>query len=202
MSGSQTKTEVFTVTEMGDAAAEGGKSNTNNKRRVYEQYVQPCLAELFGTSLFMFVGCASVIGNVGTTLIQPALAHGLVVGVLIKAFGQISGGHFNPVVSVSIYLCGGMKLVLLLPYVLAQMIGSVIGAFLTKAVYPSSLYTSSLGGAFNVVNGDLGKITLSEVMLTLILTTVVCMMAVNSQTRTPWAPFCIGLTVTANIFAG
>lgn len=89
MSGPETKTEVFTVTEMGGVAAERGTSNLSNKRSVYEHYVQPCLAELFGTSLFMFVGCASVIGNVDASLIQPAVAHGLVLGVLIMVFGQI-----------------------------------------------------------------------------------------------------------------
>lgn len=43
-----------------------------------------------------------------------------------------SGGHFNPVVSLSAYLCGGMELPLLVPYVLAQMLGGMVGAGLTK----------------------------------------------------------------------
>lgn len=90
MSGAETKTEVFTISEMGERAAAEGMSNTNKKRRYFEQYVQPCLVELFGTSLFVFVGCASVIGNVGTTgVIQPAVAHGLALGVLIMVLGQI-----------------------------------------------------------------------------------------------------------------
>lgn len=88
MSGEETKTEVFTVSEMVEPAVE--KDSTNKKRCIFEHYVQPCLAELFGTSLFVFVGCASVIGNVGTGgVIQPAVAHGLALGVLITLFGQI-----------------------------------------------------------------------------------------------------------------
>lgn len=201
MSGSQTKTtEVFTVTEMGETAAE--KSNAMKKTCKYEVYVQPCLAELVGTSLFVFVGCSSVLGNVGSSSIQPAVAHGLSLGILIMVLGQISGGHFNPAVSLSVYLCGGMKLVLLVPYVLAQMVGGMIGAGLTKAIYPSVLYEASLGAAFDVSAEGLGKSTLAEAVLTLILTMVVCMGAVNSKTRTPVAAFCIGLTVTANILAG
>lgn len=75
---------------MEEPAAERDTSSTNKKRRIYEQYVQPCLVELFGTALFVYVGCASVIGNVGTFgSIQPALAHGLALGVLIMVFGQI-----------------------------------------------------------------------------------------------------------------
>lgn len=85
--GSEVKTEIFTVAEMGEQKS---TSNTHERRCIYEQHVQPCLAELFGTSLFVFVGCASVIGNVGTGgVLQPAVAHGLALGVLITVFGQI-----------------------------------------------------------------------------------------------------------------
>ncbi|KAM4525524.1 aquaporin-8-like isoform 1-T1 [Odontesthes bonariensis] len=203
MSEADTKTEVLSVTEMGGLADSRESGSKKEKRCVFELYVQPCLAELFGTGLFVFVGCASVIGNAGAGgLIQPAVAHELALGVLITVFGQISGGHFNPAVSLSVYLCGGMELLLLLPYVLAQTAGGMVGAGLTKVMYPSNVYASSLGGAFDAVTIDVGKTTFAEVMMTLILTTVVCMGAVNSQTRTARAPFCIGLTVTANIFAG
>lgn len=92
MSGEENKTEVFTVAEMGELAVEKDNSKRSQRRslHVYEQYVQPCLAELLGTSLFVFVGCASVIGNEETGgVTQPALAHGLALGVLITVFGQI-----------------------------------------------------------------------------------------------------------------
>uniref|UniRef100_A0A3Q2WW46 Aquaporin 8a, tandem duplicate 1 n=1 Tax=Haplochromis burtoni TaxID=8153 RepID=A0A3Q2WW46_HAPBU len=172
--------------------------NRSKIRCKYELYVQPCLAELLGTCLFVFVGCASVIGNVETGgVIQPAVAHGLALGVLITVFGQISGGHFNPAVSLSVYLCGGMKLILLVPYIVAQMAGGVVGA-----VYPSNNYTASLGGAFKAVSADAGRSTLVEMLLTLILTMVVCLGAVNRRTQTDGVPFCIGLTVAANILAG
>lgn len=88
MSEAETKTEVFTITDMREPASE--KDNTNKKTCIFEQYVQPCLVELLGTTLFVFVGCSSVIGNVGTTsAIQPAVAHGLALAVLIMMFGQI-----------------------------------------------------------------------------------------------------------------
>ncbi|XP_067345153.1 aquaporin-8a.1 [Channa argus] len=202
MSAAETKAEVLTITAMDDPAAEEDTSSTDKKTRIYEQYVQPCLAELFGTTLFVFVGCASVIGNVGSGVVQPALAHGLALAILIMVFGQISGGHFNPVVSLSVYLCGGMELLLLVPYVLAQMLGGMIGAALAKAIYPPAVYAATFGGALQPLPSELGRCTLAEVMMTLILTTVVWMGAINSKTSSPWGPFCIGLTVTANIFAG
>ncbi|XP_028991073.1 aquaporin-8a.1 [Betta splendens] len=198
MTETQAKTETFTVTGMAEAAAE----SVNRRRRTYEQYVQPCLAELFGTTMFVFVGCASVIANGAMSVLQPAVGHGLALGVIIMVLGQISGGHFNPAVSLSVYLCGGMKLVLLIPYILVQMLGGIIGAGLVKAVYNPGVYDLSSGGAFVVSEGELVRCTLAEVMMSLLLTTVVCMGAVNRQTSTPVAGFCIGLTVTANIIAG
>lgn len=69
-------------------------------------------------------------------------------------------------------------------------------------MYPSNLYDAALGGALQPSSSDLVKAMLAEVLMSLILTTVVCMGAVNGQTRSPSAPFCIGLTVTANILAG
>lgn len=73
---------------MEELPAERGRSTTN-KYKKFDQYVQPCLVELLGTTLFVFVGCASVIGNVGADAIQPAVAHGLALGVLIMVFGPI-----------------------------------------------------------------------------------------------------------------
>ncbi|XP_062270362.1 aquaporin-8-like [Platichthys flesus] len=200
MSGSKRTTEVFTVEEVA-REVEGARSN--NTRGMYERYVQPCLAELFGTSLLVFVGCSSAIGNLGTgSVLQPALATGLTLGVLIMVFGKISGGHFNPAVSLSVYLCGGMELLMTGPYLAAQVLGGMIGAALTKVIYPTDLYDVALGGAILPGTTDLVKATIAEMMLTLILTTVVCLGEVNQQTRSPSAPFCVGLTVTANIIAG
>nr|QRN45648.1 AQP8 [Bostrychus sinensis] len=202
------KTEVFTVSgsEMGlsDGEAANSRGRGDKRRIIYEQYVQPCLAEFFGTTLFIFVGCACVIGNTGSGAIQPAVAHGLALAILIMLFGQISGGHFNPAVSLCVYLCGGMSLPLVVPYILAQMVGGMAGAGLAKAMFPPLEYQSSLGGAFNPegFSNDLGKIALAELIMTTFLTTTVVMAAVNSKTSTQLAPFCIGLTVTANILAG
>uniref|UniRef100_A0A7N6B6X4 Aquaporin 8a, tandem duplicate 1 n=1 Tax=Anabas testudineus TaxID=64144 RepID=A0A7N6B6X4_ANATE len=189
--------KAFEVAETGEPAAGRGTSSTSKKRCVYEQYVQPCLVELFATAMFVFVGCASVIGSVGIAgAVQPALAHGLALGVLIMVFGKISGGHFNPAVSLSVYLCGGMKLILLVPYVLAQISGGMIGAGLARVRKSNSTKKRIKKQSY------LAKCMLGEVMMTLIVTMVVCMGAVNSQTSTPGAAFCIGLIVSANIFAG
>ncbi|NXH66433.1 AQP8 protein, partial [Hydrobates tethys] len=56
----------------------------------YERYAQPCVAELLGSTLFIFVGCLSVVEDAeGTGRLQPALAHGLALGLTIAILGDI-----------------------------------------------------------------------------------------------------------------
>ncbi|XP_016139670.1 aquaporin-8-like [Sinocyclocheilus grahami] len=202
MTSGESKSELFTV-----STGDGGDAHQNQPKKLsfYEHYVQPCLAEVLGSILFMFVGCVSVMGNVGISgSIQPALAHGLALAIAIAIFGEISGGHFNPAVSVCVYLIGGMELMLLVPYVLSQMLGGVIAASLAKAVTTNEAFGNATGAAFDAVqySHGIGSATLAEMIMTLFLTMVVSMGAVNVRTRSHLAPFCIGLTVTANILAG
>lgn len=57
---------------------------------VFQPYIQPCMAELVGSVLFIFTGCMSVIENPQDTgSLQPALAHGLALSIVIALFGQI-----------------------------------------------------------------------------------------------------------------
>lgn len=56
----------------------------------YERYIQPCIVELLGSALFIFIGCLSVIQNSPDTgVLQPALAHGLALGLIIATLGNI-----------------------------------------------------------------------------------------------------------------
>ncbi|XP_049321026.1 aquaporin-8a.1 [Astyanax mexicanus] len=202
MTTTESKSELFTISS-GEPTQE--QKEQEGPMGFFERYIQPCLAELLGSTLFIFVGCISVISNVGLTgSIQPALAHGLALAIAVAVFGEISGGHFNPAVSVCVYLLGGMELVLLGPYILAQIFGGMIGAGLAKAISPSDEFYNASGAAFNAVKSSeyIGPVTVAEMMMTLFLTVVVSMGAVNGRTKSQLAPFCIGLTVTANILAG
>ncbi|KAJ7984715.1 hypothetical protein DPEC_G00357630 [Dallia pectoralis] len=206
MSTTESKSELFTVVGANITVEQGSRPVTSRKIvTAFERYIQPCLAELVGCTLFVFVGCGSVIEN---TLvpgnIQPALAHGLALAIVIAVLGPISGGHFNPAVSVSVCVSGGLELLLLGPYILSQMVGGMIGAGLAKAVFPKNVYASAEGGAFDTVetSNGIGRATVAEMVMTLFLSLMVCMGAINARTRTPLAPLCVGLTVTANILAG
>lgn len=87
MTSAESKSELFTV-----ATGDGGDNHQNQPKKLsfYEHYIQPCLAEILGSTLFMFVGCVSVMGNVGISgSIQPALAHGLALAIAIAIFGEV-----------------------------------------------------------------------------------------------------------------
>lgn len=71
-----------------------------------------------------------------------------------------------------------------------------------QGVFPAAAYAAAKGGAFDVGSSDVAACTLAEATMTVALTLAVCMGAINSRTRSAVAPFSIGLTVTANIFAG
>ncbi|XP_015497891.1 aquaporin-8, partial [Parus major] len=115
-----------------------------------------------------------------------------------------SGGHFNPAVSLSVWLLGGLHITMLIPYWLSQLCGGMIGAGLAKAVAPSERFGNASGGAFGGITADeqVPAVLLGEIVLSSFLLLVVCMGAINGRSRTPLAPLCIGLTVTADILAG
>uniref|UniRef100_A0A667Z912 Aquaporin-8 n=1 Tax=Myripristis murdjan TaxID=586833 RepID=A0A667Z912_9TELE len=184
---------------------ETDRATNNMQTDVFERDIQPCLAEVLGSALFIFVGCLSVIENTeGTGRLQPALAHGLALGIVIAILGEISGGHFNPAVSMSVFLIGGLNVFQLVAYILAQLCGGMIGAGLAKVDFSYINYANSTGASFSTVKQDaqIGPATLAEMVMTFFLTIVVCMGAVNRHTRSLLAPLCIGLTVTADILAG
>lgn len=80
---------------MRDAEFVGGKGKQPSmggrcRESWYERFLQPCLVELLGSALFIFIGCLSVIENgPDTGLLQPALAHGLALGLIIATLGNI-----------------------------------------------------------------------------------------------------------------
>lgn len=72
-----------------------------------------------------------------------------------------------------------------------------------QLIFAEETFNAASGAAFNAVNsGSVGRATVAEMIMTFILTLVVCMGAINDKTKVPFVPFCIGLTVTANILAG
>ncbi|WP_294975921.1 aquaporin [uncultured Leuconostoc sp.] len=92
------------------------------------------IAEFLGTFILVFVGTGSVVYSAATSAspLTIALAFGLALAVAIYAFGNISGGHFNPAVSLSMALQKRLTWTEFVGYVIAQLIGAIVAS---AAVY-------------------------------------------------------------------
>lgn len=105
------------------------------------------LAEAAGTGLLLAIVIGSGImaerlsgGNVAIALLANTLATVGGLYILIEVFGPVSGAHFNPAVSLVMALRGELPKGLLLPYIAAQLLGAVLGAWLAHAMFDATLF--------------------------------------------------------------
>ncbi|KAM9462367.1 aquaporin-8a.2 [Clarias gariepinus] len=178
---------------------------TAKHANMFERIIQPCIAELVGTMFFVFIGCVSVIENVEAAgRLQPALVHGLAVAVMVACMAEISGSHFNPPFTLAIYLCGGMQLTMVVPYLISQLVGGVLGAAMSKIMTSKEHYTNATGAAFTILQSDeqIPAAIFAEIAMTCLVTMVVLLGAVNGKSKSPMVPFLVGCTVIVNILAG
>jgi glycerol uptake facilitator-like aquaporin len=103
-------------------------------------------AEVLGTALLLAIVIGSGImaerlagGNVAIALLANTLATVGGLYILIEVLGPVSGAHFNPAVSLVMTLRGALPKALFAPYVLAQLIGAVLGAWLAHAMFDASI---------------------------------------------------------------
>src|SRR5437016_746931 len=93
-------------------------------------------AEFVGTFWLVLGGCGSAVlaAEIGIGLVGVALAFGLTVVTMAYAVGHISGGHFNPAVTIGLFAGGRTPAGELLPYILAQLAGAIIAALVLYVV--------------------------------------------------------------------
>ena len=108
------------------------------------------LAEAIGTALLLAAVVGSGImaerlcgGNVGLALLANAIATGGALFALIVMFGPISGAHFNPVVTLALVLRGDSERARLLPFVVAQVLGAVLGVWLAHLMFDLPILQAS-----------------------------------------------------------
>ena len=165
------------------------------------------LAEFIGTFALIFIGAGSVCadtlsgGKLGITGI--AFAHGLTIMAMVYAFGHISGGHFNPAVTLPMMLTKRLSLRTGISTIGAQLVGSTLAAcclgwlFARLVTSPPYLGACVLAQEVSVLGG-----TFIEAILTFFLVSVVWAMAVDPRSPKAPAGLAIGLTVTLDILMG
>ncbi|MCX7551798.1 aquaporin Z [Xanthomarina sp. F2636L] len=169
------------------------------------------LAEFIGTFWLVLGGCgaaviASGVENVGIGLAGVALAFGLTVLTGAYALGHISGGHFNPAVSVGLWMGGRFDARDLPGYIIAQVLGGILGAAILYLIISSSTdFTGFSGpGAFasnfydaNVygVNYGLVGALVTEIVMTFMFL-IVILGATHKNASPGFGGIAIGLALT------
>lgn len=172
-------------------------------------------AEFLGTFWLVLGGCGSAVlaakfggdaNPLGIGFVGVALAFGLTVLTGAYAFGHISGAHFNPAVSIGLWAGGRFPAKDLLPYIVAQVLGGIVAAFILLQIAKgnaSFLIDGSQAGAF-ASNGygalspggyTVAAAFLCEVVLTAVFL-VVIMGATHGRAPAGFAPIAIGLALT------
>jgi aquaporin Z len=166
-------------------------------------YARRAAAEFVGTFALILIGAGSL--AYARTLTDVALAHGLVIGVMISAVGHISGGHFNPAVTFGFVVTRRISLPLALTYWVTQFVAAIAGAAMLNWLLPSAATTSIKLGAPGLGTGIVaGHAVVIEAVLTFFLVWVIFATAVDPRgTFKSIAGLAIGFTIAFDIlFAG
>jgi aquaporin Z len=163
-------------------------------------------AEAFGTFWLVFGGCGSAVlaagfPELGIGFAGVALAFGLTVLTMAYAVGHISGGHFNPAVSLGLTVSGRFSWSELPGYWVAQLVGGTIGAIVlyviasgapgwTAGGFASNGYGPLSPGNYALFSGFLIEVVLTAAFLIVILG------ATSPKAPTGFAPIAIGLGLT------
>jgi aquaporin Z len=164
-------------------------------------------AELFGTFWLVLGGCGSAViaaafPNVGIGLLGVALAFGLTLLTMAFAIGHISGCHLNPAVSIGLVVGGRFKAGDLIPYIIAQLIGGILGAavlyliasgkagFDVHAGFASNGFADHSPGGYSLTAAFVCEFVMTFMFLIIILG------ATDKRAPAGFAPIAIGLGLT------
>jgi MIP family channel proteins len=153
------------------------------------------LAEFIGTFVLIFAGTGAVmvdrLSNGAVTHLGISMVFGAVVTALIYSLGHISGAHFNPAVTLAFWSSGFFRQSLVMPYILAQVLGAIAASLLLRI----SLGAVGNLGATIPRNGDWLQSLMLETVLTFILMLVIFGSGLDRRAHIGFAGISIGLTV-------
>ena len=162
------------------------------------------VAEFIGTFALVFIGGAAIMvarqsgGSVG--LLEIALAHGLVLAIMVSALMRISG-HFNPAVTIGFLATRRIEPTMAAVYVVSQILGAVAASYALKSTMPGELFMATRGGGQSVAL----DVTAAQAFMLEMIATFFLVIAIFGTAVDPEAPrvggFAIGLVLTMDILA-
>ncbi|MEM8742350.1 MAG: aquaporin Z [Pseudomonadota bacterium] len=169
--------------------------------------MQKLAAEFFGTFWLVFGGCGSAVlaaafPEVGIGLLGVSLAFGLTVLTMAYTVGSISGGHFNPAVTIGLAVAGRTGWTNVLPYILAQVVGGIAAAAVLYLIVSGKADFTGVGsfasngyGAHSPGGYALLPALVIEVVLTAFFL-IIILGATRTGAPVGFAPIAIGLALT------
>jgi MIP family channel proteins len=163
------------------------------------------IAEFIGTFALVFVGGGAIMMAQHTSstagLLSVALAHGLILALMVSATMNVSGGHLNPAVTIGLLSARRITPNVAGIHIIAQLLGALAAAYALKFAMPSALFTATQGGGQSIAfDITMAQAIVLEAIATFFLMFVIYGTAVNSD-----APkiggLAIGLTIAADILA-
>lgn len=164
------------------------------------------LAEALGTLILVLFGCGAAViagadGTTGIGLTGISLAFGISIVAVAYSLGQISGAHLNPAVSLGVLLAGRMSAGDFIGYVIAQVIGAIVGAGILYLIASGTAGWTGGLGVNGYGPGYLGEYSLTsalvfEAVMTFLFVTVI-LGATGPGSAAGFAGLAIGLTLTA-----
>jgi MIP family channel proteins len=163
------------------------------------------IAEFVGTFALVFIGGGAIMmashTNNPAGLLSVALAHGLILALMVSATMNVSGGQLNPAVTIGLLVARRITPNLAVIHIVAQLAGALVAAFALKATMPSVLFAATNGGG-QALSLDITQTQgiLLEAIATFFLMFVIYGTAIYAE-----APkiggLAIGLTIAADILA-
>jgi len=163
--------------------------------------MQKLVAELIGTFALVLFGTGAVIMNEQT---QGLISHpgvsmvfGLIVMVMIYSFGNISGAHLNPAVTIAFTVAGRFPLKNVLPYVASQVIGALLASATLHVLFPMNTHLGA-----TLPQGSVMQSFIVEMVFTFFLMLVIIHVATGSKEQGMFAGIAIGAVVFIEALVG
>ena len=149
-------------------------------------------AEAIATYALVFFGPLAIILSVVAfgdglsieSIIMISLAHGAAIGLMVYAFGHISGAHINPAVTIPMMITKKISVADGIGYIIFQLIGAVVAAFSLKAILPeigAKVHFGTQSGPSELLNNSVMAGITVEIILTFFLVTVIFLTAVHKK---------------------